>query len=116
LNAKKAKALRRIARALKLPESKEYAPVGPIRERPAIKDHGRSYSAGIVRRPFALKACERRAYLEAKLLYKTHGLEFLEGAASAPDLREPAPAFKDRVYQSIEKQPEAPVYGGTEQK
>jgi hypothetical protein len=71
VNGRTAKKLRRLARELKLNPQTEYAPVGEIRHAEARRDHkGRSYSAGIVRRPFAMTACERRAYQEAKELYR----------------------------------------------
>jgi hypothetical protein len=116
VNGKKAKALRKIARGLKLPPENKYEPVGPIRRREAIKDHGRSYTAGIVRRPFALSACERRAYQEAKALYagehlKVDALHAPEAPAAVPV---PARPFKDQVFESIKQQPEAPVYGPEE--
>jgi len=110
VNQKKAKALRRIARGLKLPTENKYEPVGEIRHREAIKAHGRSYSAGIVRRPFALGPCERRAYQEAKALYR--GGERVEGPAEQIAHEEARP-FKDQVYDSINVQPSEPVFGGT---
>jgi hypothetical protein len=105
VNGKKAKALRRIARELKLPDEKTYQPVGPIRHREAIQDHGRSYTAGIVRRPFALGACERRAYLEAKALYRGAGIDIgqIEPIPQAPQRQ-----FKDQVVDSIKQQPTEP--------
>lgn len=106
MNSKKAKALRRIARELALPEENSYEPVGPIRRREAIVDHGRSYTAGIVRRPFALKACERRAYLEAKALYKGGHAEVIQPQV-APT--EPVRPFKDAVIDSVKRQAPGPV-------
>lgn len=69
-------------------------------------DHGRSYSAGIVRRPFALKACERRAYLEAKALYRGGHAEVI-----APQVApaEPVRPFKDAVIDSVKRQAPGPV-------
>lgn len=69
MNGKQAKRLRKIARELKLDPETKYAPVGEIRHREAYKDHRREYSGGIMRRPFAMTACERRAYIEAKAIY-----------------------------------------------
>lgn len=111
MNGKKAKALRRIARELKLPPENKYQPVGPLRRREAIKDHGRTYTAGIVRRPFALGPCERRAYQEAKFLYRggeidSDGVQVEPAAAPEPER-----PFKAQVRESINKQPSTPVYG-----
>jgi hypothetical protein len=114
VNSKKAKALRRIARGLKLPTENKYEPVGPLRRREAIKDHGRSYTAGIVRRPFALGPCERRAYKEAKALYKTPNSTLDLSNVERIDMpQEEARPFKDQVYDSINVQPSEPVFGGT---
>jgi hypothetical protein len=115
VNGRKAKALRRIARSLGLPPENKYEPVGPIRRREAIKDHGRSYTAGIIPRPFALGACERRAYLEAKALYKGGHVDVTDIAPAEAfndaAARRVARPFKDKVFESIKNQPEAPVYG-----
>jgi hypothetical protein len=110
VNGKKAKALRRIARSLGLPPENKYEPVGPIRRREAIKDHGRTYTAGIIPRPFALGACERRAYKEAKALYKGGHVD-VTGIAPVEAPNAAARPFKDKVFESIKNQPEAPVYG-----
>lgn len=108
MNGKKAKALRRLARTLNLPEENSYAPVGELKRRPAIVDHGRTYTAGLVRRPFALRACERRAYQEAKALYKGAAIETDTPIEPIPQEQ---PEFKEQVHESINQQPASPVYG-----
>jgi len=111
VNGKKARALRRIARELNLDPEVKCQPVGPIRHREAIADHGRTFSAGIVPRPFALGPCERRAYKEAKALYK--GADVDTGPAPiGPVILEPSTAsraFKDQVVDSLKKQAPHPV-------
>ncbi len=103
MNGKVAKRLRRIARELKLDPENKYAPVGEIRHAEARRDHkGRAYTAGIVRRPFALQACERRAYLEAKAIYKGENTAVAEVVT-------PGVSFESRMRASIDKQPEGPV-------
>jgi hypothetical protein len=119
VNGKKAKALRRIARGLKLPEENSYEPMGELRHKEAHRDHGRSYTAGLVRRPFALKACERRAYKEAKGLYKTPGVGLeLEPVPIDPQMVKQLDemealheqqSFKQQLRASLEKQPTGPV-------
>jgi hypothetical protein len=113
INGKKSKALRRIVRALKLDPENKYQPVGPLRRREAIKDHGRTYTAGIVLRPFALGPCERRAYQEAKALYLGSGVDVGQ-IESVPMQQEPARQFKDAVIDSIKTQPASPEYGPKE--
>jgi hypothetical protein len=57
-----------------------------------------------VRRPFALTACERRAYQEAKALFKGAPVEKgTEGLKIAP-----VRAFKHRIIDSLRKQPQGP--------
>lgn len=76
MNQKKAKALRRIARGLHLSPTTEYAPVGKLRRRPPreIRDaQGRVIDVvegPPIPRPLAMRECERRAYQEAKKLYR----------------------------------------------
>lgn len=117
MNGKVAKKLRRIARELHLDPENKYAPVGEIVHRPAIKDHGRSYTAGIVPRPFALQVCERRAYLEAKAIYKNSCQPIAEEQRRPHDTGtkvmilppDPVAPFKARLHSSIAEQPEGPV-------
>jgi len=76
MRGKIAKRLRRIARELKLDPRTDYAPVGELQRLPERKyvdkftgEH-KTLPGGVLRRPFAMKACERRAYQEAKAIYK----------------------------------------------
>lgn len=72
-------------------------------------DHGRSYTAGIVRRPFALKACERRAYLEAKALYKGGHVEVIQPQVVPSAVFQGRRSFKDAVIDSVKRQAPGPV-------
>ncbi len=103
------KRLRKIARELNLDPKNSYAPVGPEVHVEARNDHGRQYSAGIKRRPLALKACERRAYLEAKAIYKGGVVEAGVAAQVLPE-RKP---FHIRHVDSMKYQPYNPTNGGT---
>lgn len=117
MNGKVAKKLRRITRELKLGPENKYAFVGEIRHREAIKDHGRSYTAGIVPRPLALQVCERRAYQEAKAIYKNSCQPIAEEQRGPYDTGtkvmilppDPVAPFKVRLHSSIAEQPEGPV-------
>jgi hypothetical protein len=76
LNGKVAKRLRKIAKALKLDPATSYAPVGELRRLPErryvdkFSGEEKVLPGGVLRRPFAMKACERRAIQEAKSIYK----------------------------------------------
>jgi hypothetical protein len=76
MNGKMAKKLRRIARELKLDPETKYAPVGELVRLPERKyvdkftGEQKTLPGGVLRRPFAMKACERRAYQEAKAIYR----------------------------------------------
>lgn len=78
MRGKVAKRLRRIARELKLDPRTDYAPVGELRRLPERRYIDRATGeekilpGGVLRRPFAMKACERRAVQEAKAIYKEH--------------------------------------------
>ena len=114
MNGKQAKKLRKIARTLKLPVSRLYEPMGALRRLPArfYKDREtgeeRVIPGGVLRRPFALKACERRSYQEAKAIYK--GGEFDLGAAPELEIAPERP-FRDTVIDSIKVQPAEPTFG-----
>lgn len=88
INGKKARALRRIARGLKLkPETVHMA-------------------AGARGRTCVMGPCERRAYQEAKAIYRgdlTDPGSYVRGPEVLPT--EPAP-FKDRLVRSIKAQPD----------
>jgi hypothetical protein len=114
INGKKAKQLRRAARALNLPENTSYAPHGALHKKlQLVKTLEGEIKEMLhpVRRPFAMKACERKAMKEAKRLYKGQviaGEAYEEPAALVPEGR----AFKDLVVDSMTKQPSAPSLGG----
>jgi len=103
MNGKTAKKLRRIARELALTPADSYQPVGPEIYVEAKVDHGRSYTAGIKRRPLALGACERRAYLEAKAIYKGQVAPVV-GKPQKINPEEYERAYRDRMVDSIGKQ------------
>ena len=97
MRGKTAKALRRIARDLKLPAKTELAPMGPLVRDAADRPK---------RRPFALKACTRRAYQEAKAIYKGQKQAIV---GQAGDLTQETRAFKHRMVDSMRAQPKGPV-------
>jgi hypothetical protein len=114
VNGKQSKRLRKIARTLGLNPANSYAPMGALRRLPERTYVDRRSSetkvlpGGVLRRPFALKACERKAYQEAKALYK--GADFEAGPAILP-LTEDSRSFADRAVDSMKQQPEGPVDG-----
>lgn len=112
MNGKKARALRAIARSLKLNPQTSYQPVGPEQHVEAKKDHGREYTAGIKRRPFAVGPCFRRAYQEAKAIYKGKVEPIIGQETVNP--HEEVRAFRDRMVDSIKRQGEGPVEGPSE--
>lgn len=59
---------------------------------------------GVLRRPFALKACERKAYLEAKKLYTGRVEAELSPEPADLPLTEPQREFRDRMVDSIKRQ------------
>jgi hypothetical protein len=75
MNGKVSKRLRRIARELKLNPQTEYAPVGDLVRLPErryidkFSGEEKVLPGGVLRRPLAMTACERRAYHEAKEIY-----------------------------------------------
>lgn len=103
MNGRIAKRLRRAARGLKLNPATTYQPVGPEIYVEAKKDHGREYTAGIKRRPLAAGPCERRAYLEAKKLYKGQ-VPLEQGPAEAINPEDYVRKFRDRMIDSIREQ------------
>lgn len=117
MRGKQAKRLRKIARTLELNPASSYAPMGPLRRLPervyVDRQSGETkvLPGGVLRRPFALKACERKAYIEAKNLYKNPPpREVLEAPEpQGVPLTEPQREFKDRMVDSIKQQPEGPV-------
>jgi hypothetical protein len=114
MNGKAAKRLRRAARALNLPENTSYAPHGALQEKLQTVRTPEGVIKQMmhpVRRPFAMKACERKAMKEAKRLYKGQviaGEAYEEPMQLAPQERQ----FKDLVVDSMNRQPSAPSLGG----
>lgn len=114
INGRKSKALRRIARTLKLDPDTKYAPVGAIRYRgdtartDPVTKLPQTYKGGAVPRPIALAACVRRAYQEGKALYKGAALENDKTDFEQLRLATLDP-FWARLRTSIDKQPEGPV-------
>ena len=114
MNGKKSKQLRRAARALNLPEQTSYAPHGALHEKlQTVRTPEGEIKEMMhpVRRPFAMKACERKAMKEAKRLYKGQvvaGEAYEEPTQLAPQDR----PFKHLVVDSMTKQPSAPSLGG----
>lgn len=111
MNGKIAKRLRRIARELSLNPTTTYAPMGPLRRRAdkAVMDEEGKIQVipgQPIPRPFALGECFRRAYREAKKIYKGQDRE----ATSMPGqvfLRKQVP-FHLRHVNSMKAQPERP--------
>ncbi len=113
MNGKKAKQMRRAARALNLPQDTSYAPHGALHKKVQwvrTPEGEVKQMLHPVRRPFAMKACERKAVKEAKRLYNGQvqaGEEYYEPTQLAEKPRE----FKHLVVDSMNKQPEAPSLG-----
>jgi len=84
MNGRIAKRLRKVARELKLDPKTDYAPVGELQHLPERRyvdkftGEQKVLPGGVLRRPFAMKACERRAYQEAKAIYKNSCLPIAE--------------------------------------
>ena len=114
MNGKAAKHLRRAARALNLPENTSYAPHGALHQKLQMVRTPEGEVKEMlhpVRRPFAMKACERKAMKEAKRLYKGQALAgeaYEEPTQLVPQERQ----FKDLVVDSMRSQPSAPSLGG----
>jgi len=112
MNGRVAKRLRRIAAELHLNPENTYAPFGPLRRHPdrTITRDGKIevIEGRPIPRPFALGECWRRAYQEAKKLYKGQALA---GAGDMPGqafLREQVTPFHVRHVHSMQAQPETP--------
>lgn len=109
IRGKTAKRLRQIARALNLNPTTGYAPGGPLRRRPAGKVYGEDGELVVtpgrpIPRPGVLIECLRRAYKEAKKIYKG-----LPPSVLAPESEQRAqPAFKTQVAASVRKYYNAP--------
>lgn len=104
MRGKTAKRLRKIARALELNPNTTYAPGGKLRHGPAIRvddpETGPRMVAGPpIRRPAVLQECERRAYQEAKKIYRGAPPTALEPEGD----NKPAP-FNVRMIEAVKKQ------------
>jgi hypothetical protein len=118
VNGKQSKRLRKIARTLGLNPANSYAPMGVLRRLPERtyvdrrSGETKVLPGGVLRRPFALKACERKAYQEAKALYK--GADPGDAPLAGPVILHPTEesrSFADRAVDSMKQQPEGPVDG-----
>ena len=101
MRGKTAKRLRKIALSLKLNPVSSYEPTGAFQ-------HWKGGELVRRRQPLALKACWRRAYLEAKALYKGQ----VVAEAGVVDLameREGIRPFRHRMVDSIKRQGTGPV-------
>lgn len=79
-----AKRLRQIAKSLGLETETKYAPGGPLRRRPSYRDDKGELQPGApIPRPFVLRECVRRAYREAKKIYKGQPMSLLAPEAEA---------------------------------
>lgn len=71
MNGRVSKRLRQIARGLNLPPQTGYVPGGKLRRHASYRDaEGALQQGAPIRRPAALVECFRRAYKEAKKIYK----------------------------------------------
>jgi hypothetical protein len=105
MNGKKAKALRRLARTLKLPAENKYQPTGVLRRvEDRVGPDGKLYKGGLVRRPFALAVCERRAYQEAKAMYKGATVDAGPAPVGPVILHPTERSFADRAVDSMRRQ------------
>lgn len=120
MRGKTAKRLRKIARQLELNPATTYAPGGPLRRGP---DKGYTDDEGVfhrvpgapIRRPGVLQECFRRAYQEAKQIYKGAPPTALEPEGD----NKPAP-FNVRMIEAVKKQGQGeffsdPTVGKTEE-
>lgn len=104
-----AKRLRKIAKSIGLPESGKYVPGGPLRRSPGFRhpETGEWMEGAPIRRPAVLTECFRRAYKEAKRIYK--GLPPTRLVSEDKVAQPEAPReFRHRVAESIVKYHEQP--------
>lgn len=93
-----AKRLRKIARELGLPAEAKYLPGGKLRRRSDYRDENGEIQQGApFPRPFVLNECFRRAYREAKKIYKGLPMSILLPEA------EKETAYKVQVADSMRK-------------
>lgn len=124
MNGKTARRLRKIARELKLDPETQYAPHGPLRRLPerSYVDRStgieRTIPGGVLRRPFAMIECERRAYKEAKSIYSDSCLRSAPTPTERRERQEQrlphdtgpnSTPFHVRAVDSMRAQPETPV-------
>ena len=73
-----ARKLRRLARSLGLDAETRYTPGGPLVRRPGYRDEDGTWQEGAPKpRPAILVACARRAYREAKKIFKGEPMSVL---------------------------------------
>lgn len=107
MNGKTARRLRKIAAGIELPPSTSYTPGGPLRRRASRTEIDpltgvREVVPGApIPRPMVLEECWRRAYREAKKIYKG-----LPPSALLPQGENKEAPFRVRMVDSIKKQGE----------
>ena len=100
MNGRVSRKLRQIASGLKLPQETGYGPAGKLRRGPSyLDDKGILQPGAPLRRPTAMTECFRRAYKEAKKLYKGLPISICVPETKAPEKTE----FRVRVADSIRK-------------
>lgn len=104
MRGKTAKRLRKIARGLGLDPKTSYAPGGELRRRPPVlrPDTGELQAGPPIPRPMTMRECLRRAYKEAKKIYKG-----LPATALSPE-KEKAKPFHAKVVDSMREYKDAP--------
>jgi hypothetical protein len=99
VNGRVSRKLRQIAKELKLEPKTEYAPGGRLRRRANyVDDKGVLQPGAPIPRPFVLRECFRRAYQEAKKIYKGEPPSIC--VPEAKEKEEEVP-FRARVAQSL---------------
>jgi hypothetical protein len=99
MRGKTAKRLRQIARALSLNPTTNYVPGGKLRRRASYRDaEGKLQQGAPIPRPAVMMECFRRAYKEAKKLYKG-----LPATSCVPEGEEIESPFHVRVVDSMKK-------------
>jgi hypothetical protein len=99
MNGRVAKRLRKIAKELRLNPQTAYAPGGKLRRRPSYRDaEGLLQQGAPIPRPGTLVECFRRAYREAKKIYKG-----LPPSTCVPETTEQETPFHVKVVDSMTK-------------
>jgi hypothetical protein len=98
MNGKTARRLRRIAASLELPKETAYAPGGELRRKPSYRDEEGILQPGPpIPRPIVLRECARRAYREAKKIFKGRPISIC-----VPETKDET-SFQVRVVDSMKK-------------